>query len=45
MQKTLSAPLYENNNPNAVRSIRVEVKADLVTLEPQDIDPLYDEMF
>ena len=45
MQKALSATLYEDNNPNAARSIRVEIKAGLVTFEQQDIGPLCDEMF
>ena len=33
-QKTVSATLYEDNNPNAARSIRVEIKDGLVTFEP-----------
>lgn len=45
MQKTLSATLYEDNNPNAARSIRVEIEDGLVTFEQQDIGPLCDEMF
>ena len=45
MQKTLSATLYEDNNPNASRSICVEIKDGLVTFEQQDIGPLCDEMF
>ena len=45
MQKALSATLYEDNNPNAARSIRVEIKDGLVTFEQQDIGPLCDEMF
>ena len=45
MQKTLSATLYEDNNPNAARSIWVEIKDGLVTFEQQDIGPLCDEMF
>ena len=45
MQKTLSATLYEDNNPRAARSIRVEIKDGLVTFEQQDIGPLCDEMF
>lgn len=45
MQKTLSATLYEDNNPNASRSISVEIKDGLVTFEQQDIGPLCDEMF
>ena len=42
MQKTLSATLYEDNNPRAARSIRVEIKD---AFEQQDIGPLCDEMF
>ena len=45
MQKTLSATLYEDNNPRASRSIRVEIKDGLVTFEQQDIGPLCDKMF
>ena len=45
MQKALSATLYEDNNPNAARSIRVEIKDGLVTFEQQDIGSLCDEMF
>lgn len=45
MQKTLSATLYEDNNPRASRSIRVEIKDGLVTFEQQDIGSLCDEMF
>ena len=45
MQKTLSATLYEDDNPNASRSIRVEIKDGLVRFEQQDIGPLCDEMF
>lgn len=45
MQKTLSATLYEDNNPNAARSICVEIKEGLVTFWQQDIGPLCDEMF
>ena len=45
MQKTLSATLYEDNNPRASRSISVEIKDGLVTFEQQDIGPLCDEMF
>ena len=45
MQKTLSATLYEDDNPNASRSISVEIKDGLVTFEQQDIGPLCDEMF
>ena len=45
MQKALSATLYEDNTPNAARSIRVEIKDGLVTFEQQDIGPLCDEMF
>ena len=45
MQKTLSATLYEDNNPRAARSIRVEIKDRLVTFEQQDIGTLCDEMF
>ena len=44
-QKTVSATLYEDNNPNAARSIRVEIKDGFVTFEQQDIGPLCDEMF
>ena len=44
-QKTVSATLYEDNNSNAARSIRVEIKDGLVTFEQQDIGPLCDEMF
>lgn len=44
-QKTVSATLYEDNNPNAARSIRVEIKDGLVTFEQQDIGSLCDEMF
>ena len=45
MQKALSATLYEDNNPNAARSIRVEIKDGLVTFEQQDIGSLCNEMF
>lgn len=45
MQKTLSATLYEDNNPRASRSIRVEIKDGLVTFEQQDIGRLCEEMF
>lgn len=45
MQKILSATLYEDNNPRASRSIRVEVKDGLVTFEQQDLGTLCDEMF
>ena len=45
MQKTLSATLYEDNNPRVSRSIRVEIKDGLVTFEQQDIGSLCDEMF
>ena len=45
MQKTLSATLYEDNNPRASRSIRVEIKDGLVTFEQQDIGTLCEEMF
>ena len=44
-QKTVSATLYEDNNPNAARSIRVEIKDGLVTFEQQDIGSLCNEMF
>ena len=45
MQKTLSATLYEDDNPNAARSISVEIRDGLVRFEQQDIGPLCDEMF
>ena len=45
MQKSLSATLYEDNNPRASRSIRVEIKDGLVTFEQADIGSLCDEMF
>lgn len=45
MQKTLSATLYEDNNPRAERSISVEIRDGFVTFEQQDIGPLCDEMF
>ena len=45
MQKTLSATLYEDDNPNAARSISVEIRDGLVTFEQQDIGSLCDEMF
>ena len=45
MQKTLSATIYEDDNPNASRNIRVEIKDGLVTFEQQDIGPLCEEMF
>ena len=45
MQKTLSATLYEDNNPRASRNIRVEIKDGLVTFEQQDIGLLCEEMF
>ena len=45
MQKTLSATLYEDNNPRAARSISVEIKDGLVTFEQQDIGTLCNEMF
>lgn len=44
MQKTLSATLYEDDNPNAARSIYVEIKDGLLTFGQQDIGPLCDEM-
>lgn len=45
MTKQQFTELYHDNNPNAARSIRVEIKDGLVTLEQQDIGPLCDEMF
>lgn len=45
MTKQQFTELYNDNNPNAARSIRVEIKDGLVTLEQQDIGPLCDEMF
>ena len=45
MTKQQFTELYEDNNPNAARSIRVEIKDGLVTFEQQDIGPLCDEMF
>ena len=45
MQKTLSATLYEDDNPNASRSISVTIKDGLVTFEQQDIGRLCEEMF
>lgn len=36
MQKTLSAILYEDDNPRASRNIRVEIKDGLVRFEQQD---------
>ena len=45
MQKTLSATLYEDDNPRAARSVRVEIKDGLVTFEQQDIGSLCEEMF
>ena len=37
--------LYNDNNPNAARSIRVEIKDGFVTFEQQDTGQLCDEMF
>lgn len=45
MQKTLSATLYEDNNPNATRYISVYIEDGLVRFEQQDIGTLCDEMF
>ena len=45
MAKQQFTELYNDNNPNAARSIRVEIKDGLVTFEQQDIGPLCDEMF
>ena len=45
MTKQQFTELYNDNNPNAARSIRVEIKDGLVTFEQQDIGPLCDEMF
>ena len=45
MTKQQFTELYHDNNPNAARSIRVEIKDGLVTFEQQDIGPLCDEMF
>ena len=44
MTKQQFTELYHDNNPNAARSIRVEIKDGLVTFEQQDIGPLCDEM-
>ena len=45
MTKQQFTKLYNDNNPNSARSIRVEIKDGLVTFEQQDIGPLCDEMF
>ena len=45
MAKQQFTELYNDNNPNAARSIRVEIKDGFVTFEQQDIGPLCDEMF
>ena len=45
MIKQQFTELYNDNNPNSARSIRVEIKDGLVTFEQQDIGPLCDEMF
>lgn len=45
MQKTLSASLYEDDNPNESRGDRVEIKDGLVTFEQRDIGLLCEEMF
>ena len=45
MQKSLSATLYEDDNPNAARSISVEIRDGLVRFEQQDIGRLCEEMF
>ena len=45
MQKTLSATLYEDNNPNAARYISVYIEDGLVRFEQQDIGTLCEEMF
>ena len=45
MAKQQFTELYNDNNPNSARSIRVEIKDGLVTFEQQDIGPLCDEMF
>ena len=45
MTKQQFTELYHDNNPNAARSIRVEIKDGLVTFEQQDIGLLCDEMF
>ena len=36
MQKTLSASLYEDNNPNAAKYISVYIEDGLVTFEQRD---------
>lgn len=36
MKKTLSASLYEDDNPNESRGDRVEIKDGLVTFEQRD---------
>ena len=45
MRKILSETLYEDNNPNAARSISVEIKDGFVTFNKQDIGPLVDDMY
>ena len=37
MAKQQFTELYNDNNPNAARSIRVEIKDGLVTFEQQEI--------
>lgn len=45
MQKSLSATLYHDNNPNAARYISVYIEDGLVRFEQQDIGTLCEEMF
>lgn len=45
MRKILSATLYKDNNPNAARSISVEIKDGFVTFNQQDIGPLGENMY
>ena len=45
MRKILSETLYKDNNPNAARCIRIEVKDGLVSFEQQDIGSLVDDMY
>lgn len=45
MHKVLSALLFKDNNPNATRSIYVEIKNGFVVFTQQDIGSLCEKMF
>lgn len=45
MHKVLSETLFTDNNPNAARSIYVEIKNGLVAFIQQDIGSLCEKMF